>query len=96
MPQCGSEAVWLVFSNHRGVEVRVVGKPSLGNCVVEGFGCGGSESGGSIQNEFSVLFMSDDVRCCCLPGLGEGETPHVCIAVFVAIDDGLGSMCSRG
>ena len=55
--------MWLVFSNHRGGEVRVVGKPSLGHSVVEGFGCGGSESGGSIKNEFSVLFMSDDVRC---------------------------------
>ncbi len=96
VPQCGSGAVWLVFSNHRGGEVRVVGKPSLGNGVVEGFGCGGSESGESLQNEFSVLFMSDDVRCCCLPSLGEGEMPHVCIAVFDAVVDGLGSMCSRG
>jgi hypothetical protein len=88
--------VWLVFSNHLSGEGRVVGKPSLGNGVVEGFGCWGSESGGSIKNEFSVLFMSDDVRCCCLPGLGEGKTPHVCIAVFDAVDDGLGSMCSGG
>ncbi len=88
--------MWLDFPNHHGGEVRVVGKPSLGNGVVEGFGCGGSESGGSIKNEFSVLFVSDDVRGCCLPGLGGGETPHVCIAVFGAVDDDLGSMCSRG
>ncbi len=96
MPQGGSGAVWLVFSNHLSGESRVVGKPSFGHGLVEGFGCGGSESGGSIKNEVSVLFVADDVRGCCLPGLGEGETPHVCIAVFDAVDDDLGSMCSRG
>ncbi len=67
----------------------MVGKPSFGN----GWG---SESGGSIENEFSVLFVPDDVRGCCLPGLGEGETLHVCFAVFDAVDDDLGSVCSRG
>jgi hypothetical protein len=88
--------VRLVFPNHLGSEGRVVGEPSFGDGLVEGFGCGGSERGGSIENEFSILFVSDDVRCCGLPGLGEGETPHVCIAVFDSVDDGLGSVCSRG
>ena len=67
MPQGGSGAVWLVFSNHLSGEGRVVGKPSFGHGLVEGFSCGGSESGGSIENEFSVLFVPDDVRGGCLP-----------------------------
>ncbi len=42
--------MWLVFSNHLGGEDRVVGKSSFGNgLVIEGFGCGGSESGGGIE-----------------------------------------------
>jgi hypothetical protein len=88
--------VWLVFPNHYGGEGRVVGKPSFDHGLIEGFGCGGSESGGSIENEFSVLFVPDDVEGGCLPGLGEGKTPHVCIALFDAVDDDLGAMCSRG
>jgi hypothetical protein len=63
--------------------IVVVGKPSFGDGLVEGFGCGGSKSGGSIVED--ELFVPDDVRGCCLPGLGEGETPHVCIAVFDAV-----------
>ncbi len=86
----------LVFANHFCGEGRVVGKPSFSDGLVKSFGRGGFESGGSIENEFSVLFVSDDVRGCCLPGLGEREPPHVCIAVFGAVDDDLGSVCSRG
>ena len=96
MPQGGSGAVWLVFSNHLSGEGRVVGEPSFSHGLVEGFGCGGSESSGSIENEFGVLFVPDDVRGGCLPGLGEEKTPYVCIAVFDAVDDDLGAMCSRG
>jgi hypothetical protein len=96
VPQGSSGAVWLVFSNHLGGEGRVVGKPSFGHGLVEGFGCRGSEGGGGIENEFSVLFVPDDVRGCSLPGLGDGETPHVCIEVLDAVDDDLGSVCSRG
>ncbi len=88
--------MWLVFANHLGGEGRVVGEPFFCNGLVEAFGCEGSERGGSIENEFSVLFVSDDVRGCSLPGLGEEETPHVCIAVFDSVDDDLGSVCSRG
>ncbi len=43
-----------------------------------------------------MLFVPDDVRGGCLPGLGEGKTPHVSIAVFDAVDDDLGAVCSRG
>jgi hypothetical protein len=85
VPQGGSGAVWLIFSNHLSGEGRVVR-----------FGCGGSETSGSIENEFGVLFVPDDVRGGFLPGLGEGKTPYVCIAVFDAVDDDLGAMCSRG
>ena len=70
-------ALWLVFSTHLCGEGRVIGKPPFRNGLVERFGCRGSESGGSIENEFSVLFVADDVGGSRLPGLGEGETPHV-------------------
>ncbi len=64
MPQGSSGALWLVFSNHLCGEGRVVGQPPFGNGLVEGFGCGGSERGGSIENEFRLLFVPDDVGGC--------------------------------
>ncbi len=60
----------LFFSNHLSGEGRVVGEPSFGDGLVEGFGCRGSESGAGVENEFRVLFVPDDVGGYCLPGLG--------------------------
>ncbi len=61
MTQGSSGALWLVFSNHLCGEGRVIGKPPFRNGLVERFGCRGSESGGRIENEFSVLFVAEDV-----------------------------------
>jgi hypothetical protein len=52
------------FPTHLCGEGRVIGKPPFSNGLVERFGCRGSKSGGSIENEFSVLFVTDDVGGC--------------------------------
>ncbi len=41
-----------------------------------------------------MLFVPDDIGRGRMPGFGEGEAPHVCIEIFDAVDDDLGSMCS--
>ncbi len=89
-------AVRLVFTNHLGREGRVIGEPSVGDGFVKSFSWRGSESSGCVENEFGVLFMPDDLRCGVMPGFGEGEMPLVCIEIFDAVDDDLGSVCSGG
>jgi hypothetical protein len=94
--QGSSGAVRFFFPNNLGGEGRVVGMPSIDDGLVKGFCCSGSEGCGCVESEFSVLFMPDDVRSGGVPSLGEGERPHICIAVFYAVDDDLESVCSRG
>jgi hypothetical protein len=48
--QSSSGAVGLIFSNHRGCESRVVGKPSIGDGIVKGFGRRGSECSGCVED----------------------------------------------
>jgi hypothetical protein len=72
-----SGAVRLSFTNHLGREGGVIGELSVGDGFVKSFSWMGCESSGCIENEFSVLFMPDDLRRGVVPGFGEGETPHV-------------------
>jgi hypothetical protein len=57
-----SGTVRLVFANHLGREGRVIGEPSVGDSFVKICSWWGSESSGSVENEFGVLFMLDDLR----------------------------------
>ncbi len=89
-----SGTVRLVFSNHLSRKSRVIVEPSIGDSFVKGFSWWGSESSGSVENKFGVLFMLDDLERGVMPGFGEGEPPHVCIEIFDAVDYDFGSVCS--
>ncbi len=96
MTKSCSGTVRLVFANHLGRKSRVIGEPSVDDNFVKSFSWWGSESSGSVENEFGAVFVSDDLGRGGMPGFGEGETPHVCIEIFYAVDYDFGSACSVG
>ncbi len=58
--------VRLVFVSHLGREGRVIGEPSVGDSFVNIFSWWGSESSGSVENEFGVCVVHagrPETRC---------------------------------
>jgi hypothetical protein len=75
--ECGSGAVRLVLAEDLRGEGRVVAEPSVCEGVVKRLEGGRAKCGRSVQGEFGVLLVSDDVVRCCGARLRERESPDV-------------------
>ncbi len=85
MTKCGSGAVRLVLAEDLRGEGRVVAEPSLCECVVKRLERGRAKCGRSVEGEFGVLLVPDDVVCCCEARLWERESPDVVARFFDAV-----------
>ena len=84
MTQCGSGAVRLVLAEDLRGEGRVVAEPSLCEGVVKCLERGRAKCGRSVEGEFGVLLVPDDVRCC-WARLRKRESPDVGASLFDAV-----------
>ncbi len=85
MTECGSGAVRLVLAEDLSGEGRVVAEPSLCECVVKRLERGRAKCGQSVQGEFGVLLVPDDVVRCCEARHWERESRDVVASFFDAV-----------